>query len=273
MIFTCVSIRPNGDIRQVLRRSSTGPNWLAIGLDDGVRPPSWCAGGIIGQLVREARTRGVQSATATTFGYTDALDTAGVAWPDLHERQWPVGTKGGKVAEDLGEHDVDFDMLHDLTLNAYVDQGSDKSATVALKRGDEAGPNDGKLLTYTAHHIPVLATTLLGRTRRRWISRTDSTAETLYDRREGWLELGNALSREQGRHHLDRALDDTARDRYAYVAEFVATTGCVPYVDFGKGDTIMAYDTTLTATPLRVVSISGAVTEGPVRWTVELEEP
>jgi hypothetical protein len=266
MIFTCCSIRPNGAIKEVLRHSSDSAHWLAIGIDDGVQPPAWSAGGIIGQLVREARTRGVDTANTMAFGYTDTQDTDGNNWPDLHERSWPVGTSGSKVAMDLGEHDIDFDMTHDLTLNAYVNQGSDVSATVALEQGVN-------LLSYKARHTPVLATSLLGRTRRRWISRTDSGAEAVYDRREGWLSLGNAASRLQGRHHLDRALDDTARDRYSYTAEFVAVTGCVPYLDFGKGDTVMAYDQTMTATPLRVVSISGSVGEGPIRWTVELEEP
>jgi hypothetical protein len=267
MIFTCASVRPNGDIREILRHSSTSSNWLAIGLDDGDRPPAWSAGGIIGQLVREARDRGVDSAVRMSFGYTDTEDTDSVAWPDLHERSWAVGTDGLKVVTDLGEHDIDFDMLPDLTLNAYVNQGSDVSATVQIERGVN-------ILSYRSTHIPILGTTLLGRTRNRWISRTDSSAEAAHDRRENWLELGHALSREQGRHHLDRALDDTARNRFTHTAEILAVTGCVPYADFHKGDTITAYDEWGAEAPMRVVSISGAVVDdGPVRWTLELEEP
>lgn len=267
MIFTCCSIRPNGDIREVLRHSSQSAAWKAVGLDDGVRPPTWNAGGIMGQLIREARLRDVQSADRMTFGYTDTEDSDSVTWPDLHERQWPVGTSGLKVLQDLGEHDIDFDMTSDLTLNAYVNQGSDVSATVAIERGVN-------ILSYRSTHTPILATTLLGRTHNRWLSRTDSTAEAAHDRREGWLELGSSVAREQGRHHMDRALDDTARDRFTHTAEILAVTGCVPYQDFGKGDTITALDQNGSDAPMRVVSISGAVPDdGPVRFTLELEEP
>lgn len=269
MIFSCCSLKPDGTVDQVLRHSSEGANWLAVGLDDGVRPPTWTAAGIIGKLISEARDRSVQSAQRLDMSSFDHLtDSDGTPWPDLHEREWPVGSKGSQVIADLGELDVDLDMLPDLTLNAYVDQGTDVSATVAFTKGVN-------VLSYKIGDIPIIATTLLVRSHNRWIERTDAASELVSDRREGFLQTGGSLSREQARHVGDRALDDTAREHETHTVEIIATTGCVPYGDFGKGDTIMAYDKTLTATPMRVVSISGAfdTTLNVVRFTVELEEP
>jgi hypothetical protein len=274
MIFTCMSIRPNGDPVGVLRHSNDSAHWLAVGLDDGVRPPTWTAGGIMGQLIREARLRDVDSADRVTIGWTDTDDSDSTAWADLHERQWPVGTRGSKVMQDLGEHDIDFDMLPDLTLNAYKHQGSDLSATVGIvKGGDTFGSITPNITRYTATHTPSLATTLLIRSHNRWVQRTESAAESGGDRKEWFLETGGSLSREQARHHGDAALNDLAYDRYTYTAEIIAVTGCVPYQDFGKGDTIRAYDVNLDPMDLRVVSISGSADGGPIRWTLELEEP
>lgn len=268
MIFTVCSLKPNGNVDEVLRHTSEASTWLAVGLDDGVRPPTWTAAGIVGKLVAEARDRGVDSATRITLNFDKSLDSDGTAWPDLHERGWPVGEKGSKVIADLAELDVDFDMLPDLTLNAYVDQGADVSATVQLVQGTN-------ILRYTINPTPIIATTLLVRSHNRWVERTDAAAETANDRREGFLQTGGSLSREQARHVGDRALDDLAREQMTATAEIIATTGCVPYLDFGKGDTVMAYDKTMTAAPMRVVSISGAfdVQLNVVRFALELEEP
>lgn len=266
MIFTCCSLKPDGSVHKVLRRSNE-TSWLAVGLDDDVRPPTWTAAGILRQLNVEARDRGVQSAQRITFGFDKATDTDDVAWPDLHEREWPIGTKGSQVLTDLAALDVDFDMLPDLTLNAYVDQGSDVSATVAFEQGVN-------ILSYKVDDTPIIATTLLVRTHNRWVEVTDTASEAVNDRREALLETGGSLSREQGKHVATRALDDFARERHSYTAEIIGVVGRVPYLNFGKGDTVMGLDVTLTATPLRVVSISGATPDdGPIRWTIELEEP
>jgi hypothetical protein len=267
MIITVAALKPNGDIDSFLRHSGDGAVWYAAQRDDGDRPPTWTAAGIIQKLIHEARDRSVQSAQRldmSSFDYQTDSDT--VAWPDLHERQWPVGTKGSQVIADLAELDVDFDMTPDLVLRAFVDQGADVSATVKLVKGVN-------ILSYKIHPQPILATSLLIRSHNRWVERTDTASELVNDRCEGFLQTGGSLSREHARHVGDRALDDLARERMTATAEVIATTDCVPYIDFYKGDTVMAYDKTMTATPMRVVSISGAVSEGPIRFTVELEEP
>lgn len=267
MIFTCCTLKRDGTVDRVLRRSSESGPWLAVGLDEDVRPPTWTAAGIVRQLIDEARARGVDSANRITLGFDKADDTDGTAWPDLAERQWQIGTKGSQVINDLAELDVDFDMTPDLHLNAYVNQGSDVSATVALTQGVN-------ILSYKIDDAPILATTLLVRTQNRWLEVTDSASEAANDRREAFLETGGSLSAEQGKHVANRSLDDFAREHRSHTAEIIAVTGCVPYLDFGKGDTISGYDKTLTPTPLRVVSISGSTPDdGPIRWTIELEEP
>lgn len=264
MIFSCCSLKPNGAVKDVLRRSNE-TSWLAVGLDDGQRPPTWTAAGIVGKLLAEARARGVDSASRVAPTFSHSTDSDGNAWPDLQERSWPVGTSGGQVLADLGELDVDFDMAQDLQLLAYATQGTDKSATVTITKGVN-------VLSYKAGVTPLIATSLLVRSNNRWVEVTDSAAEAVSDRREGFLETGGSLSRDQAKRVANRALDDLSSDRTSYTAEIIAVGGCVPYHDFGKGDTIMAYDTALTATPLRVVSISGDVPdEGPIRWTLELE--
>lgn len=267
MIFTCCSIGADGSIDTVLRRSSDSSRWLAVGLDNGTRPPTWSAAGIVGKLVAEARARGVDSATRITLGFTDTADSSSSDWSDLHERSWPVGTSGSQVLSDLAELDIDWDMLPDLTLNGYESQGSDKSADVAITQGVN-------ILTYKAGVTPLLATSLLVRSHNGWLQVTDTDAEDVSDRREAFLQTGSSLSHAQAKHAGNRALESMSSDQISYTAEIIAVDGCVPYHDFGKGDTIMAYDRTMTATPMRVVSISGAMPDdGPIRWTLELEVP
>lgn len=265
MILTVVSLAPDGRVKDVLRRSSDGAAWKACQRDAGDRPPTWTAAGILMRLMAEASDRGVQSVTRLGINFSATTDSDGNAWDDLHEKSFPVGTGGLKVLTDLSEHDVDFDMLPDLSFNGYVSQGSDKSATVSLVTGVN-------ILELTAQVFSPIATTMLVRGRSRWVEVSDSYAERVGDRVEGFLQTGGSLSRLQAKHHGTKALEVSAIEREVYTCTFFAADGCVPYRDFGKGDWISVPDKTGTALPMRVLSISGATPdEGPIRWTVELQ--
>lgn len=266
MIFTCWSLNADGSLDTRLIHSSDSDAWLAVGRDEGERPPTWTPAGIVGQLKDEADARGVQSAGRITLDFTEAEDSDGDPWPDLHERQWSVGAKGTQVLSDLAELGVDWDMRPDLTLKAYASQGSDLSDTVAL----QVGVN---ILSYRIADQPVLATTLLVRSEEGWVEVTATAAEEESDRREDFLSSGDSLSDEQATHLANKTLADIAFNHRVATAEIIAVPGCVPYLDFGKGDTIMALTNGRNPSPRRVVSIAPSVPEsGPVRFTLEMEE-
>ncbi|HWA67164.1 MAG TPA: hypothetical protein VG899_12450 [Mycobacteriales bacterium] len=262
-IFTCFAIDEKGNYHSLLRHSNDTPNWLGVGIGWDSRPPTWRAAGIVGILVDEAIARGVQSMSRISFGFDDTDDTAGNAWPDLTEKSWPVGTKYTQVLTDLGD-DVDWDLLPDLTLNAYKSQGSEKSGTVALQTGVN-------ILELTDTVTPPSATTMLALSAERWVEVGDKASESVNDRREGFLQTGGSTSRQEARHRALVALEGTATEQHDYSCQFVAVTGCVPYQDFGKGDWITCPDKTDTPVSMRVLSISGETPDdGPIRWTVEL---
>ena len=263
-ILTVCTLDANGNPDRVVFRS----NATNFKVSDSVQGLTGAK--ILLDLRSEAIARGVSSASTMTPSFTATAATDSTAWPDLQERGWEIGTKGGQVVSDLESVSFDLDMRPSMALNAYVNQGTDKSATVAITKGVT-------LLSYTYDGQPVTATRLLVRMADRWLYLTDTTAEATYAPREHYLESGLTLSPESAQSYGDANLDDLARESYSYTAVIVCTThpsSVTPYVDFGKGDLINAYTYKMNRQALQVVSISGEVPDdGVVRWTLELREP
>lgn len=274
-ILTVMTVNEFGAVKKVLRRTSSNTSvWLCCQRDDGDDPPSWTAAGIVLQCFSEARDRGVDASQDITVNFDKTDDTSSVAWADQHEKSWAVGTRLSQIVTDLGEHggfdpDLIAHSVDGLRLNAYKNQGSDVSGTVALTVGVN-------VLSYRIATQPIVANSLLVRSANRYQLREDLTSMAIdgAGRREGFLKLGKALSRLQARRRADHALENFGYEQQTHTAEIIATTGCVPYLDFGKGDTIMGYDREGSPTPVRVLSISGSVQDsGPVRFTLEMQTP
>jgi hypothetical protein len=239
-------------------------NWVAHKVQGP--EPGLTVGEILIRLRQEAIDRGyAPMASRITLDFTATHDSDGAIWSDLENRNWRIGTLCSQVISDLGENSADFDMGHNLVMKAYGTQGTHKEGVVALQRGVH-------LLSYTYAAQPPTATDA-------WVQYQDGYLEVLnhnypIEPREVFFEAGTSASQEQATQAAQAMLKDSARVRYSYTAVFHGISGVVPYLDFGKGDWIMAYDMNGSPLRLRVASISMGRPdgEGYLAWTVELEE-
>lgn len=260
-IATLVTLDANGNPGTVVFRTNATNYKVTDAVTGQTGAKIWL------QLRTEAIARGVDSASALVPSFSATADTASAAWTDVQDRGWEVGSKGSQVTSDLESVAFDLDVRPNMAVNAYVNQGSDLSASVAVTQGVN-------LLSYSYDGIPLVATRLLVRTSDKWLYLTDTNAELTYPPREHYLESGLSLSPTQGTQVGEANLDDLARESYTYTAVIIATAGVSPYLNFGKGDRINAYNYKMVRQALQVVSISGEVpADGVVRWSLELREP
>lgn len=263
-ILTVLTLDANGNPDRVVFRSNA-TNFKVTDAVVGLTSAK-----ILLQLLSEANTRGIASAGRIVPSFTATTATNGTAWPDLQEMAIEVGEKGSTTVERFEATAFDLDMRPNLALNAYLNQGSDKSATVAITQGVN-------LLSYSYEGQPLVATRLLVRTSDQWLYLTDTGAEVTYSPREHYLESGLSLTSDQGELVGDANLSDLARVAYTYTAVIVCTDAAgswSPYGAAGKGDLVNAYNYKMQRQALQIVSISGEVPpDGIVRWTLELREP
>lgn len=254
-----------------LLRRTDATNWQCFTTTlDGNRP-GWTAAEIIYVLKAEAAARGIASMSTLALGFTQDLDSNGAPWSDLQERNWAIGTSGNTILSDLGETDITFDMLPSFTLNAYINQGTDLTPNVDCPVL-AAGVN---LIGYTWQGQPLLGTRIMIRSPEAYSMITNGAAEVTYSPREVYLESGSSASVNQANRIASKALTTMSKEHRSYTAEMVAKSGCTPYVDFGKGDTIWGLDVHGNQIPVRVLSIGGSRDDegGIVRWILELAEP
>lgn len=256
----------NVDTNTVIRRTDT-TNWLGF---KGSNPPGMSIGAILRTLLDEAQAEGAFGVDLLTPDFTGAVDSAGNAWPEVHEQAFPIGdTTFGDVIRHMEELGCEVHIRPDFTLQAFITQGSDVSASVWFQEGVN-------LLGLTYEGSPVRGTKALVRTLSGWIEVTDSGAVTSYGSR--WLGIvsGTSATTAQGARLGARALQLTSSPRYHYTARIRAVTGAVPWLDFKKGDRVKCTDRSRAYVTMRVLSITAETPEdtaGPVVFTVELDVP
>lgn len=233
--------------------------------------PGWTAAAIFLKVLQEAQAAGVHGVSLLTPDFTHLVDSDGVPWPALEDaKAFPVGqTSVADVVAELEELAFDVRILPDFTVQAFVNQGSDVSASVALVEGVN-------LLSMTYQGAPVRATRALVRSLEGWYEVTNSAGETAYGKRYIGITSGVSASNAQGARVGTAALESLARPSYTYTATFRAVTGAVPFRDFGVGDLITAPVRGGGTGALRVLSLSAstpAEVAVPVTFTAELAEP
>lgn len=237
-----------------------GP-WRALHLP--ASPPGMTPGHILAVLFDEGQTRGVL--TQATRDFTDALDSAGNAWPEEIEFACRVGDDSVmSVAERLREYDVDVELTPGLVFRAWHNRGSDLSGsvTVGLDAAGEQGVD-----TEDEEINAVVA-----RTQEGWIE--EPPAPTA-DRREGFLSLGLTPSNATGREIAADAADEfsVSRRLARWRTNSAQTDVPQPHDDYDLGDTITApaLPADITADwallPVRVDSVIARVDRvGDVDW-------
>lgn len=252
-----------GGLTHLFRSDTT---WLAHKV--GAAKPGMSPGAILRTIIDEQQANNVWGISELTTDFDGQTDSAGVAWPVLHELEFAIGASPAECIEQLEEF-CDVHVTPAGVVQAFVSQGADLTASVALVEGT-AGVGEIALSSYAYRAAPVRGTRLLVRSRQGWSMVADTAAETAHGRRFLTISAAAALSRAEGERVGNAELEVTARPTYQFTAEFVLPAGGAP--PFGKGDLITALDRTKTAAPLRCLSLSGAADEQKVVWTAELEE-
>lgn len=261
-------VNEDGTLSTPLRRTAPGVGWT---VQDYPSTPPGMTAGLIAQIFHdEADTRGCVS-TQADRGFTAALDSDGVAWPDRLEFGFQAGNDSVLTALNrLAETGVDWAAVRSPTvgtpirLEGYAKRGSDLSATVAL----------------TTSHVAELsqewegdvANTLVVRTQDGW--RIFPAVPPVSGRRELFLSYGGSPSGASVEPWADETLDVYDAQRTAVEVSWPDSLGPQPTVDFDVGDVItVPYLTSRTAAswstgPMRAARIAGRVNEvGTIDWT------
>jgi hypothetical protein len=232
--------------------------------------PGWTPGAILLHLLNEAQGLGVEGASFLVADFDEDVDSNGDAWPKkVTDRAFNVGAPMTDVVRELEETYCDCRVLPDGTFQAFVNQGQDVSATVALQWGVN-------LLGLSWQGVPIRGTRLLLRAQEGWTSKIDAAGLAAYGLRFATITSGLSVSIDQGQHLADETVPRMARPNYVYTATFRAVDGAVPWLDFGVGYTITAPDRKGDDVAMRVLSLSASSpsdTPGPVTFTAELEVP
>lgn len=242
-------------------------DWVAVRVqisDSGSQAPGPTAGTIIEQLVTEAATRGVDVWENVTTDFTATIDSDGVAWAATEERVQRYGFDTyANLFDGLGDNQCDMRLLPDLTLQARVFEGTDKTATVRIVHGGVDSAQSGTVEDESEQSSAVRSTVADALTRDGWVTRTAAGP-----RREVALSLGTAPSLSQGERITDRMLEDFATTRIDGDIRFIAEPGIEPYIDFRPGDTV-TIGRASGDVERRILSLS--LTGGkPLRWAAEL---
>lgn len=262
VLLGLVSLDTEDNIDEVLLVTNPTDFVAYRAADDDV--PSLTPGEIALELYNQAQARGVDTWDAITATFTGPADSESTTWPEREERAWRLGYDTYlDMIEGLGDLGFDPEITPDLDFNAYVDRGTDVSATVVI----EAGVN-GAVVTeegdaVSANYMPV-------ETQQGWAIVQSSTSQAAYGRREAGLSMGNAPSVEQGRKVGAKVMAERlAIPVKQWTVEFYAVDGCVPFADFNLGDTIgvKVGDTTYDRVVLDIAGQARSVND-IIRWTV-----
>lgn len=244
-ILTVGKIDANGAYLENVVRTDDSGTWRSYGGTwESDRPGLNRAAAMI-QLWDEAVARGVLGPSFCQLGFTADLDSAGVAWDDYDLNEAADLAQVGYDQVFLGWADGKIDLGMDAsttppTFNAWKRRGTDRTATVFLKRGSATvklsdGANVTDLRTGRDHNV---VTTLWAQLNdQTYVTSSDSAASAAYG---GVIERGVALGNVAagaGQRSLDEMLAET-KDHTDSLDIGQALTGSEPYTDYAIGDTI-----------------------------------
>lgn len=231
--------------------------------------PGWRAGDVLQTVVKEAQDRNVARLKRLSLGFTARKDSAGIAWSTAISRGWNIGDSVLTIAKDLAETGIDVSIdVQTMKLHAWESRGVDRTATIRLH---------GRNLTgFKVKRTAQIKNESIIATRNGWATRTETSSQEDYGRREVALQLGQqsdpGLSAVQT---LVRAFRKMSRPQFTVDADqmgAIAAAHVRPYVDVGVGDTITVPGPSNNYIAARILSISVEQTDtGAVMWTPELE--
>jgi hypothetical protein len=233
--------------------SYTNDSWAATRRGETDTPPGPTPGGIIQDIVGEAVLRGTAGWSTVTYGFTGTVDSYGVPWAVSTERLVRYGFDDyAQFFNALGETEADIWMAPGMVLHAAPRQGQVRGYTwteTQIQSMSDSLEDD-------------IGTAIMGLTHDGWVWGTIGGW-----RREGALEIGQALSTNLGRAVIQAAFREHGR----WDASFTYVPGQVPFFDFNVGDwvNILYRDINLQ---VRVLSIAGTKDKngGGILWSIEV---
>lgn len=258
-LMTALKVGSNGRVDRTsapIRRTDVG-NWEVATEEPLYRPAM-----ILRELVEEAQTRGVFRLGEVTFGFDTASPSTG-SWTEYVDLFLRVGTDLLTVMDELVDLGIDFwiDPVS-CELNAAEPRGTDRTVRLDVANN---------LIAYATSQEPKYKTQALVQNLDGW-QQVSANADTL-GRRETFIEAGRTRSRRTARILTRQLLRELGRQRItATTVEAIAVPGCVPYVDFGLGDTILIPAPTGSGHKrARVLAITMVDDQGTARYMPELE--
>ncbi len=252
-------------------------------LEDGIVYPAGGLGGtpdprpyvnvasglIIRELIAEAQARGTALLGVTT-DFTDTDDSNAAPFTTLLTLEEDIGGDLLRVALRHTEMAADVWMTADLVLHYANTRGIDRTLQLV---------NSGPVKLHLGHNIAELSNAELGRitntilirTPAGFLERVDLGSLGTYNRREGFLSLGNISDGATIDKTTDALFAKVADPKASSTLEIIDVVGSVPLVDFEVGDFILAPDVTGVFTKQRVRAMAVSETDaGTVRYVPQL---
>jgi hypothetical protein len=275
-----VQAGPKDDADQWLTVSGRGP--LGI-LEDAIVYPAGGVGGvpdprvftnvasglIIRLLIAEAQARGTTLLGVTT-DFTDTDDSNAAPFTELLTLDEEVGVDLLRIAGRHTAMAADVWMSPNLVLHYANTRGIDRTLQLV---------NTGPVKLHLGHSIKELTNAEVGRitntvlikTPAGFLERVDLASLGNYNRREGFLSLGNVSDGPTIDKTTDALFAEVADPRASSTLELIDAVGSTPYDDFEVGDWVLAPDVTGVFTKQRVRGLSVSETDdGRVRYIPEL---
>lgn len=240
-VCTVVERDADGEVVSVIHRTNTG--WIGQLVEPAANPAAapvgWTAGEIVLQILNENSTLAASltqtsPADLLTPTFTATLDSNGVAWAELLDRSFPIGTDLLDVLTQLAEDGVDFHVTPDMELHLIQDRGSDLTASVEFLP-------EVNLLEHTVVSDAARKTLLQVENRVEQVQSQDAiNTLTLV----GYLALGNTSSRSQTYRLAERVLEALSTTTRSLTSKVLLVAGAVPFVDFDLGDEVTTVDET-----------------------------
>jgi hypothetical protein len=264
--FICAIGKVNGDGDVVAWIRRTNPETWKIRRQLSAAP-GWFAAQILRQLVSEQQARGCAGHGPVTFGFTTAVDSAGVAWAGRQELSITVGTQALDYIQQIVETGIDVAMTPGLTLNAWRSRGADRSGWVRLDQGGALA------LEESGSQLPAVKNTPYAKAATGWVSQTDAGSVAAHGRRETLISLGSSQSATQTAASVAAMLPDLANPPQTIEVKLSGAMGkWQPYRDFNVGDWVSYRPSGATTwVRHRVMSIAMEVNPaGHPDWTLQL---
>jgi hypothetical protein len=218
--------------------------------------PGWYRGMIPRQLLLEGLARGVKAAEVISVGYGPFTDSRGAAWTDTPgEYQFGIGSTVLDAITQMAPLGPDYTVsASDLSLNAYVRLGTDRSGSVALQLGKDGGGIITHRVDVVHGRFNVALTQLADG---RYVEQSDSGSVSLYGRAEVGVSLGSTGNPGTGNDTVAAQIAESAHQAITFTTTHSDLTGPQPFTSYHLGDSITVPDETATGTyKARVIAIT-----------------